>query len=307
MRISSNQIHEQAVRSMQEQQAQIQRTERQVATGLRVLQPSDDPIAASRILNLQENIDVIDQFSRNASLANSQLGIADAAYGNVSNSLQRIRELTVQGANGTNSADDRLAISTELRERLDELVALANSRDGNGEYIFAGSQVASEPFELVAATIQYSGDQLDRLLPVGEGTQVTVRDSGDQVFLRVDGGNKDMFAMVQDIITALEAPQPDDASKAAFSTAMGVGLTDMDSALSHTSQMRASIGARMNTIDNQESINGDFKLHLQTVMSETQDLDYAEAISRFNLQLTSLQAAQQAYLRVQQLSLFNLL
>lgn len=307
MRVSTVQMHEQALRAMQDQQSRVNRTEQQVSSGLRVLQPSDDPIAASRILNLQENIDVIDQFSKNAGLADSHLGTADVAYDGVTNNLQRIRELIVQGNNDTNAFEDRQAIATELDERLKELVSLANTRDGNGEYIFAGSRVGTKPFEIVAGAIAYSGDQLPRLLAVGEGTQVTVRDSGDQVFLRVDGGNRDMFTMVQDVITTLRTPQPDDAARAAFHTAMDTGLTDMDSAISHASGLRATIGSRMNTIDSQKSINDDFKLHLQTVMSETRDLDYAEAISRFNLQLTSLQAAQQAYVKVQNLSLFNYL
>lgn len=84
-------------------------------------------------------------------------------------------------------------------------------------------------------------------------------------------------------------------------------LTDLDSALDSFLRARTSVGARLNALDDQELHNEKFILDTQTTLSETQDLDYAEAISRFNLQTVSLQAAQQAYAKVQQLSLFNYL
>ena len=88
---------------------------------------------------------------------------------------------------------------------------------------------------------------------------------------------------------------------------MGQGLANLDQAISGLSSVRAGIGARLNNLETIENINQDFKLQLQTVLSETQDLDFAEAISRFNLQLTSLQAAQQAFVKTSGLSLFNYL
>ena len=71
--------------------------------------------------------------------------------------------------------------------------------------------------------------------------------------------------------------------------------------------VEASVGARLNALDNQEELNADFVLDMKTVLSATEDLDYAEAISKFNLQTVSLQAAQQAFTQVKKLSLFNYL
>ena len=84
-------------------------------------------------------------------------------------------------------------------------------------------------------------------------------------------------------------------------------LTDIDTALDNFLKTRTSLGARINAIDDQESQNEKFVVDLNSSLSETRDLDYAEAISRFNIEQTSLQAAQQAYSRVQNLSLFNFL
>ena len=88
---------------------------------------------------------------------------------------------------------------------------------------------------------------------------------------------------------------------------MAQALQNLDQALGHVLEVRADVGVRMSQVENQLNINEDFTLQLQDSLSDIQDLDYAEAISRLNLQLTALQAAQQAYVKVQGLSLFNYL
>lgn len=80
---------------------------------------------------------------------------------------------------------------------------------------------------------------------------------------------------------------------------------NLDQALGNILDTRASVGSRLKTVENQRNINEDVLLQLRTTLSEIEDLDYAEAISRFNLQQTALQAAQQSYVQVQRLSLFN--
>lgn len=84
-------------------------------------------------------------------------------------------------------------------------------------------------------------------------------------------------------------------------------LNDLDTALSSFLEARTSVGARLNALDNQESQNEKFVLDTKTTLSETQDLDYAEAIGRFHLQTSALEAAQQTFAKVKGLSLFNYL
>jgi flagellar hook-associated protein 3 FlgL len=88
---------------------------------------------------------------------------------------------------------------------------------------------------------------------------------------------------------------------------MGQALNNLDQALGHVLEIRSDVGVRLSQVDNQRSINESFTLQLQDTLSDIQDVDYAEAISRLNLQLTALQAAQQTYVKVQGLSLFNYL
>ncbi len=400
MRVSNIQAYRQGVESMQAQQAKLQQTELQLGSGLKIMKPSDDPSGAVKVLDLNNSIGAIDQFSRNASLAEASLGFEESVVANVNTNLQRIRELAVQGNNATNSPSDRVSIAEEIYQRLDELLALANTRNASGEYIFGGFKVDAPPFVSNGGTVSYQGDQGQRFLQVAQGSQVAVGNSGDSIFQRIrsgdgnvqvvsspantgtavvgafglngsfvsdtytvtftqavstdpitytvtDGGaatvasgtynegdsiafagaqfaltglpaqgdeitvassqNRDVFTTAKAIADALVRPAPLPQDVARFHNEMGQGLANLDQAISGLSSVRAGIGARLNNLETIESINQDFKLQLQTVLSETQDLDFAEAISRFNLQLTSLQAAQQAFVKTSGLSLFNYL
>lgn len=189
MRISTQQIYSQGVEAMQSQQQKLQKTELQIASGLRIMTPSDDPSGAVKVLNLTSNIEAINQFSRNVSVAESALAFEENVIGSVNTNLQRVRELVVQGNNSTNSDADKSSIAAEIYQRLDELVSLANSRDAGGEYIFAGYKVGSPPFVENNGVVSYAGDQGQRMVQVGEGSQVAVRDSGQAVFQEIPSGD----------------------------------------------------------------------------------------------------------------------
>jgi len=129
--------------------------------------------------------------------------------------------------------------------------------------------------------------------------------AGGDVITLSASQNRDIFATIKSIADALARPAPGPAEKARYHNELAQGLANLDQALEHMSTIRSGIGARITNIESLDGMNQDFKLHLQTVLSETQDLDYAEAIAKFNLQLTSLKAAQQAYAKTSGLSLFQ--
>ena len=183
MRISTVQLNLQAVNAMLDQQAAVSKTQLQIASGKRILTPSDDPVAAARSLALSQSVSVTEQFQTNIEAADSKLSLEEGALTSVTSVLQRVRELTIQGTNDTNSSADRNAIAQEVRELLDELLRLGNSRDEAGEYLFAGYKTQTQPFALSGTTYTYSGDQGQRLLAVGPGRQVAMGDSGNDVFM----------------------------------------------------------------------------------------------------------------------------
>lgn len=299
MRISTSQIFTQSVDAMLERQRELSQTEAQVASGKRVLRPSDDPSAAVRILDLQEAQQRLSQYQRNADMATARLDLEETALQGIENLLQRVRELTVQGNNDTLSADDRGAIAAEVREHMESFVQLANSRDANGEYIFAGFQSLTQPFSHDGAgNFSYNGDSGQRLLKIGDSREVAIGDPGDifMGFAAAAGGTTNIGEVLYTLATNLEAGNGDPNA-----------LSDIDAAFTNLLNTRAKIGARMNAIDDQKAANESFDLAVANVRSSLEDLDYAEAISRFNQQLAALQAAQQSFIRIQDLSLFNFL
>lgn len=300
MNISTAQMFQQAVSNMLSKQTEVAKTQQQLSTGLRILSPSDDPAAATRILDLNQVIATTSQFQRNADFAETRLAQTESVLTQVGNLLQRTRELSVRANNASLNAFDRQAIAAEVKQNLQALVQLANSQDANGEHLFSGFKTSTIPFsDSGGGNFVYNGDQGQRSLQIGASRQVTVGDSGEAIFMRVDdgaGGNSSMFAVLNDFVNDLQANTPS-----------ATTLTRLDSALDVVMNTRASIGARMNSIEGQRSANDSFLLLLQEDRSNLRDLDYAEAISRFQQQITALQAAQQSFVKIQGMSLFNYL
>jgi len=141
------------------------------------------------------------------------------------------------------------------------------------------------------------------------GANVTIQGSPamNDTFTLSDSGTQDMFSMLDDIISAVRAPTNTPAQKAALATAMGAALTQIDSSIEQLGNVRAEVGARLNSIDSSESSRLDLDVQLQASLSDLENLDYAEAVTRLNLQYTGLQAAQASYTKITQLSLFDYL
>jgi len=299
-RISTSQLYERGINSMLERQLELSKTQSQISTGKRILSPKDDPAGAAYALSLKGVISQVEQYQDNADRVKARLELQESTLAAVDNILPRIQELTVQGLSDTYSASDRQAIAEELRKLNDELLALANTRDSNGEYIFAGFEANDVPFTNPAdGVFTYEGDMGTRMLRISATRQIQDRENGFDVFMSVDtstGGKRSLFETVHGIIAGMEADAPD-----------ATYLEDLRLAQTHNVAVRARGGASLNTVESQMLVNEDYVYTMQTALSNTEDLDLAEAISRFELEKTALEAAQQTFNMVQNLSLFNYL
>lgn len=303
MRISTSWAQQAAVNSMLDQQSRLQQTQLQLSTGKKLLTPSDDPAAAARSIELNQGIMQTEQYQGNINAARQRIALEDGVLQNAVDALHRIKELGIQGLNDTNSPSDRIIIATEMETLNEHLVGLANTRNANGEYLFSGFKSTTQPFSKnTAGGYTYSGDANQRTLQIAENRQIADGDPGVNVFgtpsnsLPAAGANGNIFEAIARFATDLRSNSPDPAS-----------LDDVSSALDKMLTVEASVGVRLNALDSQESVNADAVLNMKTVLSATEDLDYAEAISKYNLQTVSLQAAQQAFTQVKKLSLFNYL
>jgi flagellar hook-associated protein 3 FlgL len=300
MRISTNQMQQYGVNSLLEQQAKLSKTQQQVASGKKVLTPADDPPAAVAALEYTRTIENLAQYQRNIDRAGYALNLEEQTLGSVQEQLLRLRDLALQGGNGTLGAQGRLVLSYEVRQLEQSVLDLANTRDADGNYLFSGFQILTQPYtDGGGGVFNYNGDQGERQIQVAPSTTMVVTDPGSQVFSAIPaalGGVTDVFAIIDAFAAGLEA-----------NTFSANTITDLDSAIKRIVGTRASVGARLNTLDAIEQLNESYSVDNQQNLSDVQDLDYAEAVSRLNLQLVGLQAAQEAFSRIQNLSLFNYL
>jgi flagellar hook-associated protein 3 FlgL len=190
MRISTQTIFEQGIFNLQRNQAALVRGQEQISTGRRILNPSDDPVASARALEVGQARFANDQLIRNADSADAAIGLQEEALGRYTRLLQDVKTSVVSAGNAALSQRELKDIAAELRGRYDELIGLANTTDSNGLFLFSGYQGSTQPFtENAPGVVAYNGDQGQRLIQVGPVRDLPVSFAGSDVFQRIKDGN----------------------------------------------------------------------------------------------------------------------
>ncbi|GLQ32224.1 flagellar hook-associated protein FlgL [Litoribrevibacter albus] len=202
VRVSSQQAFLGSVGEMIDLNSQVLDTQAKISSGKEVLTAADDPLAASRISQLTQGISLREQYTKNLTTLEAALQAEESALNNIVASIQRVRELTVKAGNGSYSIEDRQSIAIELDQRLNELVALANTKDASGEYIFAGFQGDTIPFaEVQDGTYVYQGDEGQRFIKADESTNVARNDNGKRIFFEIESANNTVFTYANPLNT----------------------------------------------------------------------------------------------------------
>ena len=189
MRISTNILYSTGVSRITDLQSSLSRTQEQIATGRRIVTPSDDPVGAAQVLLTNQAKSANEQFALNRRDARNLLATEEAALHSVGGLLQDAKTLIVQAGNAALDDTQRKFLATELEGIFDQLMGLANSQDGTGNYIFGGYQSTQQPFAKSATGATYSGDQGERKLQVAASRQLSVSDSGAGIFEMNKTGN----------------------------------------------------------------------------------------------------------------------
>lgn len=190
MRIATSMIYRRGIKWMSDHQKGLAKAQEQISSGRKILKPSDDPTNSARLMELNKQVKLNQQYSRNIILANGRQGIEEVAVRDSIDVLQRTRELTIQAKNAALTSENRQSISLEIKQLREQLMANANAKDSDGAYLFAGFKEQSQPFTTGAdGSIIYNGDQGQRSLQIGPSRQVPVGDTGDSVFMLVRNGN----------------------------------------------------------------------------------------------------------------------
>lgn len=410
VRISNLQIYNQGLDNLLGVQKAVAKTQQQISSGKRVLTPGDDPVAATRILALTQDLRLNALYNNNADNLQNRLERADVALSNVSDLLQRGQELVIQAGDGAMDSAQRRFIAIELDGIIDSMASAMNSRDGSGNFIFAGLKVNQQPYVKGGdGRYAYHGDDGQQTVQLGPSSFVAGNETGSALFenvssntysakananptnqavpaatissvmvtdqkifgqlfpedlviefrppgeieptqpnyivkrisdgrivqentafqsgaqievsgvsVRINGSptvgdtflvnstkQKGLLGTLEDFSSQLRSldDSPDD--RAMLTDAIADTLGNLDNAQTVLLEGLSAVGSRLNLVDNVKTTNADIKLATQASLSELQDLDYAEAVSRLSQETFVLEAAQASYARVSGLSLFN--
>ena len=374
----------------------INQTQNQMSSSLSFTTASQNPIGAGSVNNYKQALAQSQQYGSNATSAQTNLSTEDNALSQVQSQLQALRNLALEANSGVLTNSNMSAIASQAVQIQNSLLSLANTTNGNGEYIFGGFAAQTQPFTLSATGATYNGDQGQRQVQIAAGQTVADGDNGDTVFNQIktgngtftvsagagntgsgivgattvsnpaaydggtyaitftapgtyqvtegatvvangtytDGGtiafngvqvtlsgqpatgdsfslaasgNQSLFTTVQNLVSALQKGVSSPASSTAFNNSINSAINNIDQALDQTSNVRATIGGRLNSITTQQSVATSQQTQLQQSISNIQSLDFASAITTLDQQNVTLSAALQAFTLTQGLSLFKFL
>ena len=306
MKISTSQMFDNSVTQMNRQQAKVAEMQAKLASGKQLINASDDAEKSNVIQRLKSAMSRNDMYEKTLDRADNRLAAEESALISAENILQRIRQLAVSGNTDTLSISEKEIIAGEINSLSEELLSLANTKDANGNYVFAGSSVDSEAFALDDnGVIVYQGDKTQTSVDVSDQRSLVLNRPGDEVFISVDrlADNGEVtkigfFEMLSNFTAALTEDNDINLSR---------GLEEITTVTENISMSLADLGSRMNTVGTQRDILEDTKMRYQDLLSNEEDLDYASAVTKLSAELLSLEAAQASFAKISQLSLFNYL
>jgi len=301
MRISTNTLYQAGFAKLSDLQSNQSKLQQQIATGRRILSPSDDPIASARALEVSHEKNVNNSFADTRKVAQLKLNTLEANLTSVTNLLVATQSSLVAAGNGALSNAERKIIGTELQGSLEALIGLANTKDAAGNFIYSGFKSDTAAFTATPTGATYNGDAQQQLLQVDPQRQMSVNVTGDSLFL--NGSN--VFSTLKDIVTLLNTPITDATTQANFTSGLSTAIGKLQGSVDNVLNVRTAIGTKLNELDALDVAGTDRDLQYSQSLSDLQDLDYTAALTDLAKQQTIIEAAQKSFVTTTSLSLFD--
>ncbi len=264
----------------------------QLSTGKKINRPSDNPVVAMKGINYRRQENEAEQYLRNTGEARNWMDNSDAALDKATKAMQKLRELAVKASNGTNDKEEYASMKEEAKQLKEHLISLADTQV-NGKYIFNGTDTTNSPFDKNGV---FSPNTDPVNIPISAGSELQVNMDGEAVF-----GNG-LFDKVDSFIQKLENSDMENIEET-----IGESISELDSGVNQIIDARAGLGARMNRLELVENRLGDQKIMATKMMSDNEDVNFAEAITNLIKQESLHRAALSAGSRIIQPSLVDFL
>lgn len=301
MRVTNRSMASQYLRNLNRQTSKVQKFQDQLSSLKEVSRPSDDPLAVSKIIDLNDSIIQNENFLDTINDGIDWTNVQDAALGQATNAIANIRILVQSAATDTMAPEDRQAVKSNILGEIDSLMDSLNTSFG-GRYVFSGQNTTTKPFDIDAtAGLTYTSGNKDNLpREVSPGVTVDLLTDGSKL-LSVDGetGSFELGAFFNEVLTALDNNDTEALS--------GKLMDDADAVLGNIVDKRAEIGAVFNRLESAKGRNETENINLYSMRSNKQDIDLAEKFMEYTMEMTAYNASLQMGTRILQTNILNYL
>ncbi|WP_214627317.1 flagellar hook-associated protein FlgL [Paenibacillus agaridevorans] len=269
LRVTQSMMHLQLSRNLNRNMTQMEQLQQQTATGRKINKASDDPVGITYSLRYRSELSATEQYQKNVDAALSWLDFNDTVLSQAGDVLKRVKDLSIQASNGTNSQVALDSVKNEIIQLKNQLVDIANSKI-NGKYIFNGENYDQAPYsktnpkasETDNGTIQYA---------VGFNMTLDINQPGEKVFGIADpaGTTDNVFSVLDRIITGLESGLHD---------SIDAEFSNIDISINRILNIRSEFGARTNRVELIQNRLGDLNINLTSMQSKTEDADFEKLL-----------------------------
>ncbi|NLA27614.1 MAG: flagellar hook-associated protein FlgL [Firmicutes bacterium] len=297
MRITHRMIAEGVNYNLQQSMRRMDQRSQQLSMGKAFSRPSEDPVGTCRVMCYRDSISRNERYRLNIDEARGWLQATEAALMEGLAVVQRIRDLSIYGANAALSQAELLSIAEEVDEFYDHLVGVGNS-EYNGLYLFGGHRTGAPPYrEGSQGLLEYFGDQGERRLEISSHQEIMMNLNGKRVF-----GGENGTGLMETVFKVRQALKEGDQKFLG-----GEALAKIDGGIDLLLERLSEAGARYNRIDAMESTLFEENIHLREVLSQVEDIDFAEALTEHSMEAYAYQAALATASRVLQPNLLDYL
>lgn len=298
MQISTNLFYNNASARLSKMNERASELQTQIATGKKILKPSDDPAAAQQIAELDRRDADAVVYGNNMTLAGSLLDQANSVLDQINTQLNRATELATQAATGTQTDASRKIIGTELKSIVDSLVTLANTKNVRGQPLFGTAAGGAAVTDNKDGTFTFPPDAAVSEVPIADGQSVQATESAKRIFDL--GGSDNTLAMLSRMADALTAGGD-------VSTVMATSLDSLGKAIDQVANVTASVGARNARVDLQQQLLTTANTDRTELRGKLEQVDITDAVVQLQQMMTALSASQASFTKLSQLSLFDYL
>ncbi len=296
MRITSGMTASNALYYLQKESSRLNLLNEQVASGLVINRPSDDPIGARQLLDMNDKIDRGDQHLSNITKSNLWLSVTDTALEGMAKIISQAKDLAGTITSGSSDQTVRDNAVSQLTELKKQLVDMGNTQLGD-QYIFAGFDNNAPPFS-VASNV-YNGTSDDISVEISNNATVAMNITGDAVLKGAGSyGSVDILQTLDNLTTAITNNNPTDIQAAA---------AQLDESSDQVTNARSDVAAKMTRLESAKTMITQNQNALSNIVSDMQNVDYTEAAVELKQQETAYEAALSATAKVMQMSLLDYL